>query len=390
MMSARPSPTGQKTRGPGLFRACLAAGALVLLGACSSGPAKPKPGPFEAVTADPAVSPRLLWSHRIDPAKFPLEVARSPGAFTVASENGAVLALDAGTGRELWRGNAGGKLSSGVGSDGRLSAVTTRDGSLVVMETGRALWTKPLGLRVATRPLVAGQRVFVLATDRSVHAFDGQSGDKLWSVRRPGDALTLNQTGVLMPVGNTLLVGQGARLAGLDPSNGSVTWEVALATPRGTNEIERLADLVGPAGRAGEVVCARSFQAAVACVNATRGNLLWSRNVGGTQGVAATARTVVAADASDRVTAWRASTGEVAWTSEALLHREVSAPALLGASAVAFGDAQGTVHVLSLETGKTLARLPTDGSAVETLAQGADASLLLAVTRNGGLFAFRL
>ena len=107
------------------------------------------------------------------------------------------------------------------------------------------------------------------------------------------------------------------------------------------------------------MVCARSFQAAVACVNAARGNLLWSRNVGGTQGVAANAQTVVAADASDRVTAWRAATGEVAWTSEALLHREVSAPALLGSAAVAFGDAQGTVHVLSLETGKTLARLPT-------------------------------
>jgi outer membrane protein assembly factor BamB len=234
---------------------------------------------------------------------------------------------------------------------------------------------------------VAGQRVFVLATDRSVHAFDAATGIKLWTVRRPGDALTLNQAGVLLAVGNTLLVGQGNRLAGLDPLNGAVSWEMPLATPRGTNEIERLSDLVGPAARAGDVVCARAFQAAVSCVNAVRGNLLWTRNVGGTQGVAMDAQTVVAADASSRVTAWRAATGEVAWTTEALAHRDVSTPVLLP-TAVAFGDLEGTVHLLSRDSGKTIARLPTDGSAIQTLALAPDA-LLVAVTRNGGVFAFR-
>jgi outer membrane protein assembly factor BamB len=372
-----------------LRSACLVAGALAVLAACSSGPAKPKPGPLEAVVASSGPVPsRLAWSQRAEAVRFPLEVARAHGMFAVAGDEGGVLALDAGTGRELWRGNAGAKLSGGVGSDGRLYAVATRDGNLVVLESGRVLWTQALGVRVATRPLVAGERVFVLATDRSVHAFDGQTGGKLWSVRRPGDALTLNQAGVLLAVGNTLLAGQGSRLAGLDPSNGGVSWEVPLATPRGTNEIERLADLVGPAGRAGEVVCARAFQAAVACVNAAKGSLLWTRNVGGTQGVASDAQTVVAADASDRVTAWRAATGEVAWTSDALSHRKLSAPVLIG-SAVAFGDAEGTVHVLSRDTGKTVSRLATDGSAVETLSLGADAATLLAVTRNGGVFAFR-
>lgn len=368
--------------------ACLAVAALALLSACS-GPAKPKPGPLEAISPSSESMPaRLAWSQRAESVRFPLQAAVANGQVTVAGDDGGVLALDASSGREAWRGTAGAKLASGVGSDGRLSAVTTRDGALVALEAGRVLWTKPLGLRVATRPLVAGQRVFVLATDRSVHAFDGQTGDKLWSFQRPGDALTLNHNGVLLAVGNTLVVGQGSRLVGLDPLKGTVAWDVAMATPRGTNEIERLADLVGPAGRVGEVVCARAFQAAVACVNAVKGSLLWTRNTGGTQGVAADAQIVVAADASDRVTAWRAATGEVAWTSEALLHRTLGAPVLLGAN-VAFGDADGTVHVLSRDTGKTVARLSTDGSAVQTLAPGPDAATLLAVTRNGGVFAFR-
>ncbi|MGL1724219.1 outer membrane protein assembly factor BamB family protein, partial [Vibrio parahaemolyticus] len=48
-------------------------------------------------------------------------------------------------------------------------------------------------------------------------------------------------------------MGQGPRLAGVDPLQGSLRWEASVATPRGTNEVERLADLVGPAVRQGEL-----------------------------------------------------------------------------------------------------------------------------------------
>ena len=69
--------------------------------------------------------------------------------------------------------------------------------------------------------------------------------------------------------------------------------------------------------------------------------------------------------ASDRISAWRAATGETAWTSEALQNRGLSAPLVAG-SAVAFGDAEGTVHFLSRDKGATVLRLQTDGSAITT------------------------
>jgi outer membrane protein assembly factor BamB len=361
---------------------------LTLLAACS-GPAKPKPGPLETIAeSGAATSLRLVWSQRFEAVRFPLALATHANHLTLAGDDGTVVSLDATSGKELARGSVAAKLSGGVGSDGRWSAVATRDGRVVVLEEGRILWSQTLGSRVVTRPMVAGERVFVLATDRSVHAFDAGTGAKLWTVRRPGDALTLSQSGVLLAVGNTLVVGQGSRLAGIDPANGNVTWELPLATPRGTNEIERLADLVGPVGRAGDVVCARAFQSAVSCVNTLRGTLLWTRNLGGTQGITMDAQTVVAADASSRVTAWRAATGEVLWSTDALLHRDLSHPVVLP-SGVAFGDANGMVHVLARDSGKTTARLPTDGSPIQTLALAADATLV-AVTRNGGVFAFRL
>lgn len=354
------------------------------LGACSSTD-KPKPQPLAPIAAP--IAGRQVWSQRVDSVRFPLAVAVNGGVFTVAGTDGTVLALQADTGREQWRANVGSRLAAGVGSDGRFAAVVTRDSELVVLEAGKKLWQKALGIKVNTAPLVAGERVFVLGADRSVLAFDALDGRRLWSVQRPGDPLTLARPGVLAAFKDTLLVGQGARLAGLDPLRGALRWDVPLASPRGTNEVERLAELVSPAARIGDTVCARAFQSAVACVNAERGNLLWSKNVGGIEGVAGDEQLVIAADASDRLTAWRTASGEVAWTSEGWMHRELGSPLMVGHTVV-FGDAEGTLHWLSRDKGEPLLRLPTDSSGIAAPPVVAGTTLLV-VTRSGGLYAFR-
>ncbi|MDL2336620.1 MAG: outer membrane protein assembly factor BamB [Pseudomonadota bacterium] len=357
----------------------------VVFAACSLGPDKPKPKALE--TVKPAIAGRVVWRVRTSDVAFPLSVAVNGNTFTVAASDGTLTALDASTGRQLWQGSAGAKLSAGVGSDGRVAAVVTRDGQVVVLDSGKVLWKRPIATRVVTAPLVAGERVFVVGVDRSVTAFDAQNGAQLWSVQRPGEALTLAQSGVAAAFKNTLLVGQGPRLAGLDPSNGAVRWEVPLAAPRGSNEVERLADLVGPMARVGDVVCVRAFQAAVGCVNAESGSLVWARNVGGREGVAADAQHLYAADASDRITAWNATTGVVVWTSDAYLNRQLSTPFSLG-PAIVFGDFEGQLHFLSADRGVAQLRLETDGSpiAAPPVVSG---TTVLVVTRNGGLFGLR-
>ena len=366
-----------------LARAMVPALFASLLLACASD--KPKPIPLEPLK--PQIAGKVVWNKRLDSVGFSLAVAVNDGVFTVASNDGSVLAIQADDGRELWRANAGARLAAGVGSDGRFAAVVTREGELVVFEAGKLLWRKALGVRVATAPLVAGERVFLLGVDRAVQAYDVLDGHKLWSLQKAGDPLTLSQPGVLAAFKDTLLVGQGPRLVGLDPLRGTVRWDVAAASPRGTNEVERLADLVGPAHRIIDSVCARAFQAAVACVNADRGTLVWTRNVGGIQGLGGDEQYVFGADASDRITAWKRISGEAAWTSEKFLNHGLGTPLAVGSTLV-FGDAQGWVHWLSRDKGDALLRLPTDGSAIVS-APVLSGLTMLVVTRNGGLFAFR-
>lgn len=363
----------------------VACGALCLAVLAGCGADKPKPKALEQFT--PKIAGRQVWSAKVDAVSFPLAVAVRGGNFIVASSGGTLLGLEASTGRQVWSASVGAEISAGIGSDGRFHAVVTTDNKLVVFDGAKEVWREQLKSRVSTAPLVAGERVFVMGVDRAVHAFDALNGKRLWSLQRPGEALTLLNIGVLTAYKDTLVAGQGPRLAGIDPNRGTVRWEVPVGTPRGTNEVERLADLVGPAVRAGNRLCARSFQAAVGCADAETGRLLWSRVTGGINAVGGDEDTIFGADASDRIVAWRTSNGETLWTSERMLYRGLSAPASAGPTVV-FGDFEGYVHFLDRKDGQPLLRLATDGSPVvgRPVLSG---NTLLVVTRKGGLFAFR-
>lgn len=368
------------------LRALAAALPLALL-ACSSAP--PKPQPAELVAFTPTVQLRTLWTAQIGGLDFALKPQVHGEKLTLAASDGTMLQLDAGTGRELWRVPLGTPLSAGVGSDGQMAAVVTRGNELVAVQDGKVLWRQRLAAQAYTAPLVAGARVFVLSADRTVSAYDGRSGARLWSQQRPGnDPLVLRQPGVLLPVGDTLVAGLAGRLTGLNPLNGSVRWDAPVATPRGINEIERLVDLVDPPARQANVVCARAFQAAVGCVNTDTGTTVWSRPADGTVGLATDGGLVFGSESNGNLLAWRRANGERAWTYERLRFRDLSAPLVVGRS-VLVGDFQGQVHLLSAEDGKEQGRAATDGSAVAATPVLAGNTVVV-LTRAGGVFGLRI
>ena len=304
-----------------------------------------------------------------------------------AADNGDLLALQASTGRVIWRVRLPDGLSAGVGGDANRVAVVTLNNELLSIESGEVRWRVRLPARVLTPPLVAGGRVFVALSDRSTMAFDGSTGARLWTQPRAGDPLVLRQAGVLLAVGDTLVSGGLGRLQGLNPANGRVVWDAPLATSRGTNEVERLVDAVGPVSRVGNSVCARAFNASVGCVDASTGRVVWTRASQGAVGVGGDAQHVVGADSDGRLVAWRRDSGEPVWSLDRFKFRGLTAPVVLNGH-VAVGDEQGVVHWLNLATAADVARWRADGSAIVGAPVTA-AGLVLVQTRKGGVYAWR-
>lgn len=368
--------------------------ALVVLAAslagCSlwSGGGSAKPAPADLGANVAVLGVRQAWTARVgNVAGLPLDVHALGNVVTVASSDGVVAAIDARTGGDVWRTTLGEPLSAAVGSDGKSAAVVSRNNALIVLEAGRERWRETLAAQVFTPPLVAGGRVFVLSADRSVSAYDATTGRRLWAQQRPGEALVLRQAGVLLAVGDTLVVGLSGRLVGLNPDNGSVRWEAPLASPRGTNDVERLVELVGRTSKVGDSVCARSFQAAVGCVNTARGSVAWTQPASGAEGVHGDADALFGVESNGTVLAWRRSDGSRLWGVDRLKHRKLTAPLLLGRSVV-IGDDTGLVHLLSRTDGSPLNRIATDGSGIAA-APAVAADTLVVVTRNGSIYGFR-
>lgn len=350
------------------------------------GDAKPKPVDIGANV--PVLGVRQAWVAKIGAMQgMSLVVDVRGTAINLASADGVVAGIDARTGGDLWRVSLGEPLAAGVGSDGKWSAVVSRGNEVIVLEAGRELWRRRLASQVYTAPLVAGARVFVLGADRSIVAFDAKSGQRLWSQSRPGEPLVLRQPGILTAVGDTLIAGLSGRLVGLNPDTGTVRWEAPLASPRGTNDVERLVELVAPFSRVDGSVCARAFQAAVGCVNAARGSVDWVQKANGGQGIHGNDAVLFGTESNGVVVSWRRADGARLWTSERLQYRKLTAPLLLGRSVV-IGDDSGLVHLLSRDDGAPLNRMQTDGSGIAATPVVA-ADTMVVVTRNGNVYGYR-
>ncbi len=368
-------------------RLILSALALTCAGlvACSSTPAKPEPSALQPFKAEFAIAP--AWTSSLGEVSGPLTASVHGNRVALTSSTGRVVLLDGDKGQVLWQVQLDASVQAGIGGDGQRFAVVTDRNEVQAIESGKVMWKHALPASTLTAPLVAGARVFVMTADRAVTALDGASGRELWRYEHRGtDALVLRQAGLLIPVGNTLIAGLGGRMVAIDPDQGRVQWEVVVGSMRGTNEVERLVDLVNHAAREGQTVCARAFQAAVACVDTAAARVLWSKPAQGHQGLGMDGSQVFAVEGDDKVQALARADGQNVWTNDSLRFRGLTAPLVLGRSVVV-GDAQGYVHFLSRKDGRILQRLSTDGSAI-AMAPVLVGQSLVVVTRQGQVRAF--
>jgi outer membrane protein assembly factor BamB len=358
---------------------------MFFLSACSSTPDKPAP---KALTDfKPQLTLNKVWSAPLGAVASPLTSQVSGDQLAVVSSNGLVLVLNAASGAETWRTNLNTPITAGVGFDGNRVAVITQSNELMALSKGAVLWKSKLPALSYTSPLVAGGRVFVVTADRTVMAFDGASGQKLWSQQRAGEPLVLKQAGLLTSFQDLLLVGLSGRLVALNPANGVSRWEANIGSSRGTNEVERLVDLVAGVSRFGNVVCARSFQTSVTCVDAIKGSNLWTRASSGHVGLAGSEKSIYGVESDGKFTAWSRDGGQVLWQTDAFRFRGVtSASAADGQLMV--GDDLGWVHWLDPDSGQTIARVQADASGIAMAPLRAGKNWVV-VSKNGLLQAFR-
>lgn len=345
----------------------------------------PKMAELKPITV--SAQARVIWRESVGKSDFyaftPAVVGTSVYA---AGANGTVMRID--DGALAWKINAGQPLSGGVGADAQMVVVGSPKGDLLAFSSadGTLLWKAKATSEILSPPALGEGLVVVRSGDNRLAAYDAQDGKRKWIYQRPMPALALRVTAAPVVDGKLVFVGfPGGKLIAVSAANGAALWDGAVALPKGTTELDRVADITSTPVISGRTICSVAFQGRVACFDLSTGNLIWARDMSSSAGLAIDARYLYVTDDKGSVHALDMASGASIWKQDKLLNRRVSAPLPLR-GLIAVADAQGFVHFLSRDDGSFVARLPTDGSPVVAPLQALGRSLLLQ-TSNGGVYA---
>jgi outer membrane protein assembly factor BamB len=354
--------------------------------AFGSGPVQ-KPAPLVAI--QPTATLRVLWQGSVGTAEKNIYFPAKDGNVVYAvGAAGGVAGFDAASGGEASRFNAGQRVSGGVGADNGLVLLGTSKGEVLAFDrAGKPLWKAQVSGEVLAPPQAREGIVVARAGGGRIYGLDAATGKQKWAYQKTTPALSVRtHAGVVIDRGAVFAGFPGGRLVGIALSNGNVGWEAVVSLPRGTTELERVADITSPPLIDGGRVCAVAYQGRLACFDATRGTLIWARDVSSIAGLSADDRYLYVTDDKNAVLAFDKTTGASLWRQDKLVGRNVSGPLPVGRY-VAVGDIEGYVHLISREDGAFAARIATDGSAIGAPPLAIDRSTFVVQTRNGGVFA---
>lgn len=251
--------------------------------------------------------------------------------------------------------------------------------------------------RLAAAPVIGDGKLFVADTSGVVHAFDAQSGGKLWShvAEVGGDLRAANfGGGVSYDAGRVYATNGVGEVIAIDAANGSQVWKVKPAGP-----------LRGAPTLAFGAVYVMTQDNQVIALSATDGKLQWNESGATAQtglfGVASPAAaqgTVISGFSSGELVAYRYENGRTLWA-DALARTSIStevgalsdidADPIIDAGRVYALGQGGRMAAYELVTGQriwelNLAGVSTPAIAGEWIFTLTDDARLLAIARGNG------
>ena len=352
----------------------------------------PKQKAAELVSFETRATLRVAWQANVGSAQrnafYP---ALSGNTIYAGGARGQISGFNAGTGAQQVQFGAGKPLSGGVGYGSGLILAGTAGGEVMAFEpSGKPVWKVQLTGEVLSPPTGADGVIVVRTGDGRIYGLNAADGKRRWVYQRAMPSLAVRSfAGTVVSRGAVFAGFPGGRMVAISLANGNVGWEAVVALPKGTTELERVTDVTSLPVVEGSQVCAVAYQGRVACFDLIRGETLWARDASSVAGMGIDVRNVYVTDDRSAILALDRRGGASVWKQDKLLGRWASAPLALGRYVIV-GDYQGYVHVMSRDDGAFVARIATDGSAIQVPPVALDLSTFLVQTRNGGVYAINV
>ncbi|HOY23664.1 MAG TPA: outer membrane protein assembly factor BamB [Cellvibrio sp.] len=328
--------------------------------------------------------------------------------YTVDHE-GIVTALNRQNGKKLWSTKITKEFSGWMGSvvysfkekdlnHGITGGISYADGLLYIgnyagevvalsATNGKEVWRKQLKGEISSVPQTNGQVVAVQTMNGKLFVLDAKTGADMWFFENPPPVLTLRGSAAPLVTDSAIFAGfANGRLMAFNPSNGLILWEQRMALPKGRSELDRMVDIhASPLIKDG-ILFVGTYQGRIAAVARGTGSSVWGVDGSTSENLAASDDKLFVSQSDGKVVAYSLTSGEQLWQNEKLLRRRLSGPQVFG-EYVAVVDFEGHMHVLNQSNGELAARDRVDRKGVRA-PMLTDGSILYVYGNGGSLMAF--
>ncbi len=283
-------------------------------------------------------------------------------------------------------------VSGGVGVGEGFVLIGTTDGALVALSAadGSEVWRSHVGAEILSRPATGDDAIFIQTIDGRLLALEQTDGSVRWSFDNQVPVLTLR--GSASPVFNDDIVYAGfanGMVGAIRTGNGEPLWEHRVMLPEGRSELDRMVDVDASPFINGPLLYAVSYQGRLKALRAADGAAVWQREASSYLDLAAGYGQVYVVDDTDAVIAIDEQTAEEVWRQEGLYRRKLSNPAAFS-NYLVVGDDDGYLHVLAQSDGRFLARRKLDGDGLRSGMAVMDGRTLYVLGNSGSLHAIEI
>lgn len=343
--------------------------------------------PRPLVEFTPSVQVQEIWSTRIGDGAgrsgVRLQPAFADGKLYLISTDGKLEALDASTGKEIWKQST--RVGSGIwpfrhkkpGPDaryaggpavlGNLLVVGTLDGHVYGIDatTGKQLWSAEVDDEVISPPAIDAGVVYARTNSGNVYALDANTGARKWVYDQANvPLLSLRGNGPLLAAHGVVMFGSDdGNVVSLRSDTGAIQWKLPITKGLGRTDIQKLNDADDTLQLDGNILYATAYHGELTAIDAQQGQQVWTRAFSSYVGVGVADKDLVGVDDDSIVWAFSKDGGGDMWKQDALQYHWLTAPAIQGNYAVV-GGVEGYVHWLDLSDGKLAARMRLSKDAI--------------------------
>ena len=317
-----------------------------------------------------------------------------------ASREGDVVALEIGTGKEIWQVDLSDINNERSFWDSRVSALVaggpiaglnkvflgTESGKVFALDaqTGELVWQANIRGEVISSPAIDSGILVINSASGIMKAFNADTGEELWEIEQDVPALTLRGISAPVIASGGVIIGSGkggVSVYILDKGQQGWTTEIGEAT--GSTELERVIDVDSSPVVFGDKIYAISARGNLAAIDLKSGRILWKRQYSSYRQIAVYRNDIYITNTRGHVYALNRLDGIERWSNLTLNNRGVTGPAVVD-NYVVVGDFEGYLHWLNQETGEIVARHEVDSSGLHSTPTVVD-GIIYTQSRDGDL-----